>query len=204
ALALAATAVGLSTPTLAHGSQRPEMRGPRASLNAQASTEIAQDTVQIVLAADLRADTQAKASEALNTRLDAVMAKAKGQKGIEARSGAYRIWPSTDQDGKISEWRGRAEIILKSRDFGAASQLAADLGSDMPIAGLSFSVSPEARAAAEKKLLAEAVEAFKARAQALTEALGFAAYRYDTVDLGGSGEVMYAAAPRMAMAKSAD
>src|SRR5690606_36002644 len=106
------------------------------------------------------------AAEALNTRLDAVMQQAKGHDGIEARSGSDRIWPSTGQDGKIAEWRGRAEIILSSQDFAAASRLAGQLGDRMPISGISFSVSAQARAATEQKLMAEAVDAFKARAQA--------------------------------------
>ncbi|MER1966954.1 SIMPL domain-containing protein [Castellaniella sp. GW247-6E4] len=206
ALILAGAALGVSVPVAAHGDGPDGRRAhaPRASLHAQASSEIAQDTVQIVLAADLRADTQEAAAEGLNTRLDAVMRQAKDQKGVEARSGSYRIWPSSGQDGKIAEWRGRAEIILTSKDFAAASRLAADLGARMPISGISFSVSPQARAAAEQALLVQAVDAFKARAQALTDALGFASYRYDSIDLGGSGESMPSPMPRMMMAMAAD
>ncbi len=206
-LAVAAGAVlSLPAPAAARGDGPDGRRAqaPRASLHAQASSEVAQDTVRIVLAAELRADTQAEAAEALNTRLDAAMKQVKGHAGVEARSGGYRIWPSTGQDGKIAEWRGRAEIILSSGDFAAASRLAAGLGDQMPISGISFSVSPKTRAATEQKLLAEAVEAFKARAQALTTALGFASYRYDTIDLGGSGESVPVPMPRMMMAKAAD
>lgn len=203
ALALLGAMLGFAASAGAHGDRHDGRHGhaPQASLHAQASAEVAQDTVQIVLAADLRADTQTAAAEALNTRLDAVMQQAKGQEGIEARSGSYRIWPSTGQDGKIAEWRGRAEIILSSKDFVAASRLAGDLGDRMPISGISFSVSTEARAATEQKLLSEAVDAFKARAQALTEALGFASYRYGSIELGGGG-YMPSPMPRMMMAKA--
>ncbi|WP_269499864.1 SIMPL domain-containing protein [Castellaniella sp. S9] len=206
ALILAGAALGAAAPAAAHGDGPDGRRdhGPRASLHAQASSEVAQDTVRIMLAADLRADTQTDAAEALNTRLDTVMQQAKGHEGIEVRSGGYRIWPSTGQDGKIAEWRGRAEIILTSKDFAAASQLAADLGDRMPISGISFSVSSETRAATEQKLLVQAVDAFKTRAQALTDALGFASYRYDSIDLGGSGESVPSPMPRMMMAKAAD
>ncbi len=203
ALLLTGAILAVASPAGAHGDRSDSRRGhaPQASLQAQASAEVAQDTVQIVLAADLRADTQAAAAEALNTRLDAVMQQAKGHDGIEARSGSYRIWPSTGQDGKIAEWRGRAEIILSSQDFAAASRLAGQLGDRMPISGISFSVSAEARAATEQKLMAEAVDAFKARAQALTDALGFASYRYDSIELGGGGFVP-SPMPRMMMAKA--
>uniref|UniRef100_UPI00333EF1B2 SIMPL domain-containing protein n=1 Tax=Castellaniella defragrans TaxID=75697 RepID=UPI00333EF1B2 len=206
ALALAAgTAVGVPALAAAQG-DRPagqRMQAPRASLHAQASSKVTQDTVRIVLAADLRADTQVEAARALNARLDAAMKQAKGRDGIEARSGGYQIWSSTGRDGKIAEWRGRAQIFLTSQDFEAVSQLAADLGDQMPISDIFFSVSPQARAAAEQALLTEAVNAFKARAQALTAALGFASYRYDSIDLGGSGNVMYSAMPQMMDSASA-
>ncbi len=187
-------------PALAHEAEPAE---PRASLSAEASSEVGQDRVEITLAAELSGDSQTEVAEALNKRLDSVMKRAKGHEGIEARSGSYRIWPTTDRDGKIAEWRGQAEILLESSDFPAVSKLAADLGDRMPIAGLSFSVSPERRAAEEQKLLGQAVEAFKARAQALTQALGFAGYRFHTVELGGQGAMPPVPMPRMMMSAMA-
>ena len=154
----------VAMPALAHEAEADE---PRATLSAEASSEVAQDTVEITLAAELSGASQTEVADALNQRLDSVMKQAKGHQGIEARSGSYRIWPTTDREGKIAEWRGQAEILLESRDFPAVSKLAASLGDRMPISGLSFSVSRERRAAEEQKLLAQAVDAFKARAQAL-------------------------------------
>ena len=201
-LLLASAVVAL--PAGAQQAKRAGADKPRATLQAQASSEVGQDTVEITLSAELSGASQTEVAEALNQRLDSVMKQAKGQKGIEARSGAYRIWPTTDRDGKISEWRGQADIVLKSRDFPAASKLASDLGDRMPIAGLSFSVSPELRAQEEQKLMGQAVEAFKARAQALTQALGFADYRFRTIDLGGQGAVPPSPMPRMMSAMAAD
>lgn len=196
-LVLAAAAL----PAAAHETGSDE---PQASLSAEASSEIGQDTVEITLAADLSGASQPEVAEALNQRLDSVMKQAKGHQGIEARSGSYRIWPTNDRDGKIAEWRGQAEIVLESRDFPAVSKLAASLGDRMPIAGLAFSISHERRAAEEQKLLGQAVEAFKARAQALTQALGFAGYRLRTIDLGGQGAMPPAPMPRMMSAMAAD
>src|SRR3546814_7611175 len=73
-------------------------------------------------------------------------AAAKGKAGIKISSGNYRIWPMNDKDGKITNWRGRAEILLESTDFAAASELAASVSDRMPVANLSFSVSPQERA----------------------------------------------------------
>lgn len=176
---------------------------PQATLSAQASAEVPQDTAQVTLAADVSGTSQAEVSEQLNGRLDTVMKQAKGHDGIEASSGSYRIWPMTDRDGRISEWRGHAEILLESKDFPAVSQLAGQLADRMPIAGMAFSVSRERQAAEERTLMQQAVQAFQDRAQALTQALGFGAYRLYNLDLGGAGDMPPAPMPRMMMSAMA-
>ncbi|WP_345796035.1 SIMPL domain-containing protein [Castellaniella sp. MT123] len=198
----AALAAPVAATAKAQGDDRPTR--PQATLSAQASTEVQQDTVQVTLAAEVSDASQEKVSDQLNARLDSVMKQAQGHQGIEARSGAYRIWPMNDRDGRVSEWRGHAEILLQSRDFAAASRLAAQLADRMPIAGLTFSVSHDRQTAEEQKLLGQAVTAFKARAQALTQALGFAGYRLRSVDLGGAGDLPPSPGPRMMRAMAAD
>src|SRR5690606_40994758 len=67
---------------------------------------------------------------------------------------------------KVTGWRGRAEIILESKDFAAASALAGKLAEHMPIGGIAFSLSDEARNEEEKRLLTQAANAFRDRALA--------------------------------------
>ena len=176
--------------------------GPRATLSAQASSVVVQDTVQITLASELNAASQVEAAQALNKVLDATMKQAKGAKDVEVRSGAYRVWPTSKQDSKETEWWAHGEIVLTSMNLDAVAQLASELGDRMPIAGMSFSVSPQRRATEEKALLEQAVQAFKVRAQALTQALGFESYRYRTIELGGDG-AQYQPMPRMMMSAMA-
>lgn len=192
-----------SAPAFAHDAR--EAPAPKATLSATASEAVEQDTVQVTLAAEVTGDDQATVSQQLNQRLDDVVKRAKGHTGIAVRSGNYNLWPSTDRDGKISQWRGQAEVVLTSTDFAATSRLAADLGDQMPIAGIRFSVSRELRAKTEQALLARAVDAFRARAKALTEALGYASYDLRSVDLGGAGAVQPPGpAPRMMSLAVAD
>lgn len=207
AVALVAAAGSLALPVSAHDkSEHKKSQWPQATLQAQASAEVQQDTVRITLAAELSDASQAAVAERLSKTLEDVMADAKGHDKIKATSGNYRVWPKNDQDGKISDWRGRGEIILESSDFAAASQLASDLSDRMPIANLDFSVSPKARAEQEAALLAEAAQAFKDRARELSQAFGYADYAIKEVNLSGAGARYYDAAPRgvaMAAAKAA-
>lgn len=191
-------AIVLSVPLVAqaHRTHPPQ---PEATLSAEAAMEVEQDTVRVTLAAELAGPTQASVADQLNQRLDAVMQAVKGHADVQASTGTYRLWPSTDRDGRISEWRGRGEIILKSQDFAQASRLAAAQADKMPIDGIYFSVSEARQNAVEEQLLGQAVQAFQARAKALAEALGYAGYRLRSVDLSGAGRLPQpvGAAPRM-------
>lgn len=184
---------------------------PQASLNAQASAPISRDVVKITLAAELSDVSQAKAAGRLSKALDSVMKQAKGDDKVKSAtikvtSGNYQLWPLNDKEGKISSWHGRAEILLESRDFSAASDLAGALSDRMPVANLNFSVSPQARAKQEHELLADAVRAFSDRAQAVTDAFGFVRYTVRNVQVGGAGAQYQPAARAMSMSlqKSAD
>ncbi|MFA7437317.1 SIMPL domain-containing protein [Castellaniella sp.] len=182
-------------------------RGPQqplANLSAEASAEVDQDTVQITLVAELAGSSQGAVAEQLNQRLDGVMKAVSGHEGIAAHSGSYRLWPSTDRDGRITEWRGRAEIILTSQDFPRVSGLAAEQAEYMAIGGLYFSVSEARQAATEQALLGQAVKAFRARAEALTDALGFAGYRLRTIDLSGAGRFQPMPGPARMLSMAAD
>jgi len=183
---------------------KPHRSWPQATLDAQASKEVRQDTVTITLVKELSDPSQAAVVRALSEALDSVMQDAKSEDKVQASSGNYRIWPHNDKKGTITNWRGRAEIVLKSTDFEAASELAAKLSDRMPISGMGFSVAPETRARHEQELLAEAAQAFQDRAQALADAFGFESYAIKSIALGGMG-MPYQPAPRMmAMAASAD
>lgn len=209
ALALAVCFFGLAVPAVAQAAEpsiAETSTDPRASLSAQASSEVSQDQVQITLVAELASATQEQVAQELNQRLQAAMKLAQGHAGIDVHNGAYRIWTTTDRDGKLAQWRGRAELLLQSTDFAAASQLAATLSPHMSVAGFVFSVSDGVRAAEEQKLLTRAVAAFRERALALAQALGYTGYRLKDITLDGTGLVPITPMPRMmsAMVASAE
>lgn len=176
---------------------------PYASLRAEAVTEVARDTVRITLAAEARESEQAVVAASLSRTVDSVMQQLRGQEGVKTYSGNFQVWPMNDRDGRISDWRGRAEIILESMDFELASKLASDVSDRMPISNLDFSVAPEERARYEAELLKEAAGAFQERAAAMAKAFGFESYTIRELRLGGAGANYQPEARRM-MAMAAD
>lgn len=171
------------------------------SLSAEAVTEVPTDVVQLTLAAEQEGAEPSAISSALSARTQAVLAQAKRTSGVEAQSGGFTIHPSTDRNGRISTWRGRSEVILKSKDFAAVSKLAGELASQMQVQNVAFSLSRETRQATEAKLAEQAVAAFRDKAQASTKLFGYSGFTIREVSMNDSGGVV-PPMPRMYAAKA--
>ncbi len=202
-LGVAMAAALFISPAHAESELPADTKFPYASLRAEAVREVARDTVRITLAAEVRDSLQAEVAASLSRTVDSVMQQLKGTEAVKIYSGNFQVWPMNDRDGRISDWRGRAEIILESMDFELASKLAASVSDRMPISNLDFSVAAKERARYEAELLEEAAAAFKERAEATAAAFGFASYTIREVRLGGAGASYQPEARRM-MAMAAD
>ena len=84
------------------------------SFVAAPNFEVPTDVVHLTLAAEQEGPEPTAISNALSSRTQAVLAQAKRTSGVEAQSGGFTIHPNTDRNGRISTWRGRSEVILKS------------------------------------------------------------------------------------------
>ncbi|CAB3776306.1 SIMPL domain-containing protein [Pararobbsia alpina] len=146
------------------------------NLDASASLDVPQDVVHVTLSYEQQADDPATLAGALNERTEKVLLAAKRQSGVTAQTGALSVYPSTDRDGHISGWRGRSEVRLDSHDFAAVSKLAGSLSSQMQISNVTFSLSPESRDAAQKKLSGEAIAEFRQKAADASAAFGFGGF----------------------------
>jgi predicted secreted protein len=157
------------------------------SLNAQASSQVPQDTVDITLFYEQEAADPSSLTNALNQRADAALREAKGVDGVTAKSGSFSVYPSTDRDGKISAWRGRVEVILESHDFAAASKLAGKMSSSMQVGSVAFSLSPEAQRNAEQKLVTQAIDSVRKQAQTAAQSFGYSNFTIREVNIGRGG-----------------
>lgn len=208
-LAILATGTAL---TLAAGGAAAQMVPPPAgvlNLDASASAEIPQDVVHITLAYEQQSDDPAELANLLNQRTEQVLATAKRQSGVTAQTGSLTVYPSTDNNGHISGWRGRSEVRLDSRDFTAASKLAGNLSSQMQVANVTFSLAPETRDAAQAKLSGQAIAAFRQKAANASSAFGFGGYTIREVSVSGGESapprpIMMARMNAAPMAKTAD
>ena len=87
----------------------------------------------------------------------------------------------------LESWRGNAEIRLESKDFKAMATLISRLQETLQLKRVDFSVSPALRRSTEESMTAEAIAAFRSRADAIRSAWGAKGYRLVQMDLGTAG-----------------
>ena len=170
------------------------------SLQASAQREIPNDLANPTLAVEVNDATPAKVADAVNRSLNDALRVAKQFPSVRASSGNSGSFPIYTRDNQLQGWRGRGELRLESEDFAALPELIGRLQGSLQLGSLQFSVSPQARRAAENALISEAIAAFKARADIIRTALGGRGYKLQSLDVSSGHRPP--PVPRVAMAQT--
>ncbi|TBU97341.1 SIMPL domain-containing protein [Stutzerimonas kirkiae] len=173
------------------------------SLRAEVSSEVAQDRMHVTLYSEAQhkdpARLAAETTEALNKALE----RARQDKAITVKTGNRSSYPVYEENGqKITGWRERAELQLESSDFAALSRLTGELTQTLKLGGMQFSVSDNLRRQNEDALYKDAVAAFKARAQIVTQSLGGKDYKLVNLNLNSNGGGYYTPVMRASAMKA--
>ncbi|MBX8533016.1 SIMPL domain-containing protein [Pseudomonas cichorii] len=178
-----------------------EPRYNQISLRAEVNQEVQRDLMLVTLYSEAQNSDPAKLAAQITETLNKALGKARQVKDVTIRQGSRNSYPIYDEKGQsITGWRERAELRLESADFAALSKLTGELLTDLKMGGMDFSISTPTRKASEDALLKDAVTAFKARAQLVTEALGGTGYKLVNLNLNTSGYPQpYLRAPVMMM-----
>jgi len=169
-----------------------ELLPPLVNLQAQARTEVAQDTIEFVLFVQKEGSDQNQVSQEVNQILKKALEQARqAAEGSEIKvySGPFGVSPRYDDKGKITRWQARGELILESTEIDKTAELAGTLGDDLSIARMNFRLSSEERAKQEEALTKTAIQAFEQRAQLMAESLGFEHYRLKNLSIDSGGVV---------------
>lgn len=194
--ALGATVLA-SVPALAN-----DVHYNQVSVRAEVNQEVQRDLMTVTVYTEAQNTDPAKLAAGITESLNKALGEARQIKDVTIRQGSRNSYPIYDDKGqKITGWRERAELRLESPNFAALSKLTGELlGSDMKMGGMDFSISDPARKISEDALLKDAVQAFKARAQLVTDALGGSGYKLVNLNLNTSGYPQpYLRAPVMMM-----
>lgn len=149
----------------------------RVDFQVEAAREVANDLLTATMTVDVQDKQPGRVSQQLNATLNAALKDAAAFKSVKSRSGNQQTFPVYGRDNQVDGWRGHGEIRIESQDFKAAGELIMKLQSSMQVGGVQFSISPASRAQLEEELVAEAIKAFQARADAVRSAMGAKSYK---------------------------
>lgn len=133
-------------------------------LQADVTREVSNDQMQATLYSQLSDQNATVLANKITKVMNQSTALAKQYPQIEVKTGNQSTYPIYDDKQKLKVWQGRAEIILKSKDFKAMSQLIAQLQQQLQLQNIQFSVSEQTQQRIENELYVEASKAFQARA----------------------------------------
>jgi len=172
----------------AHGSPAVADDAPELQLSATVNAFLDQDELSLVFTTYAEESTAAAANEKLIATLNEAKAKLGKPAEVNISNGVVQTFPVRGKADEPTVWRGRAELVLDSSNLPAVSQAADKLTDVLPLSRASFSLSDEARRREQSRLLEQAAQAFREKAQAATEAFGYASYDIVQLEISNSGE----------------
>jgi predicted secreted protein len=159
------------------------------TLEASAKTQVNNDEMVVMLAIERDGNDLAALNQAVLQALNSGLDEAKKVAQVKARLGSVSTNPNWNAQGRPSGWKVRGEIILTSGNLAGLGKLAGDLSQRLQLGSIQFRLSDEARNMAEKKLLLEAANAFRARSKEAATALGFNSYTIKDLNLNNGYNV---------------
>ncbi|MDD2944683.1 MAG: SIMPL domain-containing protein [Acinetobacter sp.] len=192
----------LSTATFAQPTE--QLNYNLVNVQAEATRQISNDEMYAVLYIERSKKQPAELSALITQLMNQAIAASKKYPQVKVETGTQSTYPVYDNDSqKLKEWRGRAEIRLKSTDFKAVSQLISELQQNFQTQSINFTVSDAERKKVENELMVEASKNFQQRAQMLTSAWNKSGYQLVNLNLNTNNYYPQPVMMRANMAKFA-
>lgn len=174
------------------------------NLQAEASRKVSNDQMHATLYIEKSNKQPAQLASEINQLMSQAIATAKKYPQVKIETGSQNTNPIYDNDNrKLKEWRGRAQILLESNDFKATSQLISELQQNFQTQSIHFSVSESKRKKIEHELMTEASKNFQQRAQTLAQAWNKSSYQLVSLNLNNNNNYAHQDMARSIMPKAA-
>ena len=112
------------------------------NLSAEANRQISNDQMHASLYIEKSNKQPAQLATDINQLMNQAIATAKKYPSVKIETGSQSTYPIYDNDNrKLKEWRGRAQVRIESTDFKAASQLIAELQQNFQTESINFTIS---------------------------------------------------------------
>jgi predicted secreted protein len=157
-------------------------------LSAQGMLEVPQDWLTVNLVVNKEGPDAAQVQTQLKSAVDTSLGMARAaaaEPQLRVRSGRFGVYPRYDKSGKVSGWRGQAELTLEGRDFTRIAQVAAQM-QPLVVSNMAFSLSQEAQQALDSEVQGLAIERFRRRAGEVAKAFGFSSFEVREVSISSA------------------
>lgn len=157
-------------------------------LSQQSVRVMARDRLRAELRIEAKGNNGREIQADINKRMGAALAKVKAYPAVTAETGSYSVernYSTKEPD----RWQGSQSLSLSSEDFDAVLSLVGDLqSSGLLMSEMRFFLAPDTLTAVQDELTATALNAMRARADAVAKDLGMVVDRYRQIGIGNARE----------------
>lgn len=177
--------------------------------STQVSRTVEKDLMQAEVYSRKSGKNLAELKKAVSIQLNNVLEQAKKQPAIAVSAEGISNHADYDNKGKVIGWVAEGRISLESKDFDAVAKILENLGEQVAIDHINFSVSPEKMVSLEDEMTLDIIKQFQHKADVIQQGLKAKKYILSDIRLNTpNGEQtqpapmvrMYAASARMAAA----
>lgn len=167
------------------------------SFSTKVTRNVEQDLMQATVYSQKSGKSLPELKKSVSQNLNQVLETAKKHSAIEVQAEGISNNVNYNNKGNIEGWQAYGSVSLKSKDFEAMAEVLENLGKDVAIQSIYFSVSPEKVASLEEEMLLEVIKKFQAKAETIQKALGAKQYRLSMVNLQTPSDDGYEYGSRM-------
>lgn len=182
-LALLPLALASLTANAQTVNTQPDHKGSTFHFSTQVSRTVEKDLMVAEIYSRQAGKNLADLKKAVSKHLNSVVETAKKSPDIELLAEGVGNYADYDSKGKVIGWVAEGRVQLTSKNFDAVAAILENLGNEVAIARIDFSVSPEKLASLEDKMTLDILKQFEHKAKLIQKGLNAGSYRLSDIQL---------------------
>lgn len=193
----------LATATLAFANPTTESnKGSTFHFSTKVERVVEKDLMRAEVYSRKSGKNLGELKKSVSENLNKVLELAKKQSGIDVSADGISNFADYDNKGKVIGWVAEGGISLQSKNFDAIANVLENLGDNVAIRYVDFSVSPEKLASLEDEMTVEIIKQFQHKAELIQKSLNAQKYQLSDVHLNTPNGENHRPEPRFYMAEA--
>jgi len=159
------------------------------NLRVEQSREVVNDVMVVIMQAAAQKNSSSEAAQSVNETMGWADTIISADQRVKHKTLNYQTRPIY-QNKTVTGWTASQQLHLQSHDVEALTKMAGSLQRQLQIVSMRFQVSPKVRTEELETLIVEALEAFNAKAELVTQTMKAKDYRLVNVSIDENGGPM--------------